>query len=58
MAAKKRAVKRETLTEQITFRITPALRGWLERQVGKLPDVRNASEAARAILEERRRAKP
>lgn len=53
------ATKREPerLTEQLTLRLTPSLRAWLESQVGRLRDVRNASEVARALLERARSSK-
>lgn len=54
MATKKEP---ERLTEQLTIRLTPSLRAWLEAQVGRLRDVRNPSEAARALLERARGSK-
>jgi len=51
---RKRARRVAQYTEQITLRVSLAMRRWLDSRVGSVPGARTPSDVARSILEERR----
>ena len=60
MAVKKRARRAapkapERLTEQVTVRLKPSTRAWLEAIAAKRPDLRGLGEAIREALEKLQR---